>query len=1075
MSRLDLRASAFALVLAASAAPVFANLYTVTHTGDSGAGSLRWAIGQANGHAGGDQVTFNIPGSGVKVISLATPLPSLAAGTSIIGNTQPGYLGSPLIRLDGGDLAGNFWGLDTAGGNLSIQGLQIVRFNGPGLRIWHGGIVVKGNWIGNNGTIAMPNAGDGISCHGGNGLSVGGLGANDGNVLSGNDGKGLFIDDTCTGAVVWGNRIGTNTIGSAAIGNDDGIWVEGDGALIGGWSAGTTNVISGNRWNGIVVHDIATNTGIYGNRIGTNAAGAAAVGNAANGIHVRGDGNTIGSNAIGAANLVSGNGYSGVLIHDDASANVVVGNKIGTNFAGTAAVGNAGGGIYLGGDGNSIGSSALGGGNLVSGNAYDGLFINENAAGNVVLGNRIGTNLDGSAAVGNTGAGIDLRGDGNSIGSTSNGAGNLISGNGNHGLVVFDTASGNVIRANRIGTDAAGAAAIANAGEGIALHGTDNEIGGEIDAARNLLSGNAYDGIGIYGGAVSGNQIVNNRIGTNAAGTSAIPNAGYGIRALEGGEHSIRRNLISGNGRAFSLEGGTHDFVVQANVIGLNATQTAELPNHSTGLDIAGWGHLVGGTAAGEGNVIAGNEYSGVWITGPSATGNRLEGNFIGTNAAGAAGLGNTQVGVIVTEASGNTIGGVSPGAGNTIAWNGYLGVYVWSGEGNAILGNSIHDNVLLGIDLEPQGPVANDQGDWDAGPNRGQNYPVVTSALAAGADLEIEGVLDARPSTEYRIELFSSATFDTTGVGEGENFLGAIDVLTGADGHTAFATTLAAAGGEQFVTATATSPELDTSEFSPAIAIGAPQPGKLQIWRDVLLSYEGTPGLEVSIVRSHGVAGTVSVDVATLEDSAISPEDFGALDSTLTFAPGEVVKTVFVPIVTDGQAESDEKWRLALASPTGGATLGVNQNVLAWLFDATLEWPMYSIGDVTIVEGDAGQKNATFVVTLTATDHVVPIEWWTSDGGAAAGEDYVGSTGLIQFAPGQTSKTITVPILGDATVEPDESFYVHLYATGQAIVWDGLADARILDDDGGSDNFIFADGFEAGNAQAWSSIVGNP
>jgi hypothetical protein len=1063
-----------ALLLAAASSPLAANVYTVTHTGDTGSGSLRWAILQANSHAGADEVAFDVPGAGVKTISPQTPLPSLAAGTSIRGGTQHGYTGAPLIRIDGGNLAANVWGIDTQGGNLAIEALQIVRFNGPGVRIWHDGITLRSNWIGTDGSAGLGNAGSGISCHAGVGLVVGGAGVTDGNVISGNGGNGISLDASCGSATISRNRIGTNASGTAAIPNAAGIYIESDGAQIGSSSASDGNLLSGNQWEGIVVGEQSSGATILGNRIGTNATGTAALPNQGTGIAVRGDGVAIGSTSNGAGNLISGNGSHGILFYPTSSGAVVRANRIGVDSAGTGALGNGGDGIALHASGHEIGGASASARNLISGNASSGIAFGEASSGNLVRGNWIGTDAGGAAVIANQADGIRLRGTSHQIGGTVAAARNVISGNAGNGVTLDEAASGNFVRGNFIGTDSSGAGDLGNGAEGIGLHGSNNLVGGTTAAERNLISGNGGDGIGLYGPGVSGNQILNNRIGTNAAGTAAIPNEGYGIRAIEGEGNSILLNLISGNERAMSLEDGTVDFLVQGNVIGLNAAQTAKLPNHSTGLDISGVGHLIGGSAAGAGNVIAGNDYSGILLTG-AATENRIEGNFIGTNAAGATGLGNAQVGVMVTEASNNTIGGIEPGAGNTIAWNGYLGVYVWSGSGNAILGNSIHDNVLLGIELDPQGPEPNDAGDWDAGANRGQNYPVLTSALASGGQLAIQGFLDARPWTEYRVELFSSVGFDATGVGEGQHYLGAVVVTTPASGRGTFSVALPAVGGELFVTATATSPGLDTSEFSPAIAIGAPQPGRLQIWRDLLLSYEGTPGVEISIVRSHGVAGTVTVDVEAVAQSAEMPADFGELDTTLTFAPGEVVKQVFVPIVTDAEAEGDETWRLVLDAPTGGASLGANQNVLAWLFDATPAWPMYSIGDASLLEGNDGSKSLTFTVTLTATDHDVDIEWWTSAGTALPGEDYVESTGVLHFAPGQGSKTLSVPVTGDADPESDEVFYVHLYGLAQSIVWDGLGEARILDDDGGGDQLLFADDFESAGVEAWSSIAGLP
>lgn len=1075
MSRFLHRSLLVALAASALARPALANVYTVTTTADAGVGSLREAISLANGNPGADSVAFNIPGSGVRVIALQTPLPSLSAATSVLGNTQPGYAGAPIVRIDGQGLAGNVWGLDTAGAGVVIRALQIVRFNGPGIRVWNDNVSIRGNTIGNDGETALGNAAQGVVCFGGASLVLGGSVGGDGNTISGNGGDGASLGVGCGGAVVKGNRFGTNTAGTAAIPNQgSGLGVDSSNNVIGGAAAGEGNVFSGNVWNGLLLQAGAVANQVRGNRIGTDAAGTSDLGNGAQGILVLGDGNEIGATLANAGNVVSGNGADGISVGATADGNTILGNRIGTDAAGNAAIPNDSVGVRVGGTSNVIGSEAAGGSNVISGNVWNGVLFEAASSLCQVMGNRIGSNAAGSAALGNGSAGVYVNGSANVVGGLSAGARNVISGNGGAGVTFADTASGCVVQGNRIGTDLVGGADLGNAGGGVTLAGNGNALGGASAAAGNLIAGNAFDGVAVLG-AGTGLEVANNRIGTNAAGTAALGNDGYGIRAMGGTGVQVSNNLISGNARSISLEFDAHGFEIRGNVIGLDAAMTAELPNHSSGIDVFSPGHQIGGTAAGAGNVIAGNEYYGIAISGPNATGVVVEGNWIGTTPSGSANLGNTYSGVLITEASGNTIGGTAAGAGNVIAHNGYLGVYVWSGEGNAILGNSIHDNGLLGIDLEPQGPVANDVGDWDAGANLGQNYPVVTSAQLVGANLGIAGFLDAHPSTEYRIEIFSNPAFDPTGMGEGENYLGATLVTTNAAGHATFSITLPSAGGDAFLTGTATGPTGDTSEFSPAIAVGAPQAGQLQIWRDLLLSYEGTPGLEVSIVRSHGVTGTVTVDVATVDGTATAPADYGAVSTTLTFQPGETIKSVFVPIVTDALQEVDETWRLQLSNPQGGATLGPNDDVLAWLFNATPEWPIYSIGDAEIVEGDTGVRQAVFTVTLSPTDHDLAIEYWTSDGSATVGQDYQETTGQLLFHPGDGAKTISVPVLGDTAFESDESFYVHLYGLGNAIVWDGLGDGRILDDDGGGTNFIFGDDFEAGLPTGWSSIVGGP
>ncbi|NJN00459.1 MAG: hypothetical protein HC793_02115 [Aquincola sp.] len=172
-------------------------------------------------------------------------------------------------------------------------------------------------------------------------------------------------------------------------------------------NAADRNVLSGNGNNGIALYG-SGNT-VLGNYIGTDATGAAVIANANNNLYITGSNNTIGGAAAGAGNVVAGSVNAGVFINIG-TANVLQGNRIGTNAAGTAALGNAGPGIEIWlADGNTIGGSAAGAGNLISGNGSYGLFIN-NSSGTLVHGNRIGLNAAGTAALGNGGEGILITG-----------------------------------------------------------------------------------------------------------------------------------------------------------------------------------------------------------------------------------------------------------------------------------------------------------------------------------------------------------------------------------------------------------------------------------------------------------------------------------------------------------------------------------------------------------------------------------------------------------------------------------------------------------------------------------------
>ncbi len=263
---------------------------------------------------------------------------------------------------------------------------------------------------------------------------------------------------------------------------------------------------------------------------------------------------------------------------------------------------------------------------------------------------------------------------------------------------------------------------------------------------------------------------------------------------------------------------------IQGNLIGTNSAGTAVIASGDIGVRIMGAdNNLIGGTATGAANVITGPT-TAVDIgddSGNLATGNFVLGNYIGTNSGGAD-LGAGGPGVVLT-ASDNSIGDTGAG-GNVIAHNNSIGVAAISGTRNRIVGNSIFDNTLLGIDLSADGVTPNDVGDTDAGANNLQNFPVLTSAelTGSGGDLEITGTYSSAPSTVYRLEFFYSPACDSSGNGEGQEKRGFVVVTTNGSGTASFSADSAggsvAVGG--VVTATATDPDGNSSEFSACTTV---------------------------------------------------------------------------------------------------------------------------------------------------------------------------------------------------------------------------------------------------------------
>ena len=185
--------------------------------------------------------------------------------------------------------------------------------------------------------------------------------------------------------------------------------------------------------------------------------------------------------------------------------------------------------------------------------------------------------------------------------------------------------------------------------------------------------------------------------------------------------------------------------------------------------------------------------------------------------------------GLIIFGGTTNNVIGLKPdgsGNGNQIAFNYAAGVLVddTNTMGIAIRGNSIFSNGGLGIDLNNDGVTTNDTGDADMGPNGLQNFPVITNALASGANTVISGKLNSTPNNSFFIDVYRNLSPDSSGYGEGQVYVGTVSVNTDGSGNAGFALTDTGNYAGQYFTATATSAGGDTSEFSTnLLAVAGP------------------------------------------------------------------------------------------------------------------------------------------------------------------------------------------------------------------------------------------------------------
>jgi hypothetical protein len=779
-------------------------------------------------------------------------------GLKPLGNRLDG------VAMWGGSTSNTIGGPAAGAGNLISGNNATYGYAGVGISdVGTSGNVVQGNLIGTDATGRAPlgNLWDGIGITGGaSNNTIGGPDPGDGNVISANGAAGIDLSWSTSGNAVQGNRIGTDMTGTLPLGNAaDGIaiWSRASGNLIGGPDPGDGNIISANGSDGVEIADPGTSGNVVQrNFIGVDATGTVPMGNQQDGVEIRNGAtdNLIGDTSTAGLNVISANLLDGIAIEDSGTSdNEVEWDFIGTDITGTQPLGNAGDGVAIAGGASSnfIGLPSPGVGNVISANLLLGVLITDaGTTDNVVAHNFIGTDLTGTAALGNLQGGVAILNDAseNLIGTTDETGGNIISGNGFDGdngsysgiAIAGDETDDNLVQHNIIGLAAGGKSALPNAQDGVDLFGgaDGNTIGGTEHHTENLISGNIGAGVVISDFATNRNVIEGNLIGTDLDGNSALPNGSDGVQLVNthsntvgGGSTPESRNIIAGNAGSGVVLIGAAGNTVAGNSIGVGLGGSA-LGNLGFGVYLGGASsfNVVGGTDPNSTNLIGANDLAGVAIDGTGSDDNVVQGDLIGTDGGGTAGLGNAAEGVLVADgASDNTIGGTVAGAGNVIAFNGGNGVTVGVSAtddctGDAILGNSIDSNARLGLDLADDG-VTPDDSQGHSGPNLFQDFPVITAATTIGSTTTITGTVSGPANSTLRVELFSNPAADASGYGQGQVFLGYITVTTGVDGGAFTFTTSTPVPVGQVVTATATDVNGNTSEFAQDAPVTANAP----------------------------------------------------------------------------------------------------------------------------------------------------------------------------------------------------------------------------------------------------------
>jgi hypothetical protein len=550
-------------------------------------------------------------------------------------------------------------------------------------------------------------------------------------VISNNDSTGVYISGLGTsGNLVGGSFIGTNSTGTAALPNFNGVVIEGgaSGNFIGGGSGTTAGLGTATTGTSGTANQVAGTASASGTQA------AAATRTASDEVPAVVESVVPNpTEQISYGNVISGNDWEGVHIvgtgttDNETSGNVVEGNYIGVSADGSTALGNdeSGVGIYAGASDNTIGGSVSGSGDLISANGSNGVYITDSGTtGNVVEGDFIGTNWSATGALPNASNGVVIQNGAadNTIGGTTGTISDVISGNDWEGVHIVDS-SDNVVEGDYIGVNVNGTLALGNAESGVGIYAgsSNNTIGGSVSGSGDLISGNNSNGVYITDSGTTGNVVEGDFIGTNWTGSNRLPNSGSGVviqngaadntiggtATISGGSLGGAGDVISGNDWEGVHIVGSSDNVVEGDYIGLSAGGNEYVGNAESGVGIyaGSSGNTIGGSVSGTGDIISANGSNGVYITDSGTTRNVVEGDFIGTDWTGSNPMPNANDGVVILNgAADNFIGGTMPGTQNVIAFNAQNGVDIggYGTTGNVVEGDDIVSNGNNGVQFDP-------------------------------------------------------------------------------------------------------------------------------------------------------------------------------------------------------------------------------------------------------------------------------------------------------------------------------------------------------------------------------------
>jgi uncharacterized repeat protein (TIGR01451 family) len=1102
--------------------------FIVTSNGDNGAGTFREALSLSNGSPGADIIRFNI-GTGQQSIALASALPDVSDAVTIDATTQPGYSGSPIIELNGANAGGSATGLKVTSGLVAIKGLIINRFSNQGIWLYGGGSnTIKNCWIGLNssGSAAAANSSDGIFIDKSSGNTVGGPLESDRNLISGNSGNGIhfLFNGQANNNLMQNNYIGTDVTGKYAVGNSgNGIDFFGPAT----YNTMINNIISGNSGHGITFFggDASDNL-ITSNHIGVDVTGTRGIPNNRNGVDIWGPPRITVTN-----NVIASNKGSGVVINSESI--VVQGNFIGTDRTRTYNLGNLDYGVVIGGLSNPK-DTRIGGPNPSDGNVIANNGASANRPGVSVTSGAKGVLIFNNSIYDNYSLGIDLNGDGkpniNDLDDPDTGGNNLLN------FPVITNAIGGTGKVNLVGTYnglpstiltlqffTSTASDSSGYGEGRDILGTKQittDSSGNYNFNFSFSSSIVAIGSKISATAsVSGNGIGSGYTSefSQTATVTAAPSADLAITAstssgaMIGSNYNYSFRVVNNGPNTVSL--ASVDVPLPSGISYVSSSAQASVSgNNIVTLEI---GNLASGASTDLSMTVLPSIFGPIATTatvGGLNTDNNPSNNSVLTTVPVKDKPGSfqfdfssLQVGEWESVATihVNRVGGSGGAASVNYAVSGKSATtgtdFISSANGVlnfADAQSSATFTITIANDLLHEGneslslALLNPTGsatlgspaiatlsiiDDDAVPSFSIND--ITQPEGTGANQSVTfTVTMSAPSGLAASVNYATLTGTATSPAD---FTGSAGILVFTPGETSRTITIPITGDSQ--------QENDELFY---VDLSSPTESSISDSRGIatLLNDDAAPSISVAdssitegtgsvvqmnftVILSVASGLPVKVNYATLLGSAVSPVDFSNTSGQLSFLAGETQKTVKVTIQGDSIFEVDEQFFFNLNTPVNSTI--ERGSAVGTIFDND-PMPSLSIENLSLTEPDSGSlSNATFLIKLSsASGSPVTVQVDTADITAKAGIDYSATSQILTFAPGATSKTFVVPVIGDRLFEQTENFAVNLSnATGASVssnfgvgaildndpqIFLSVSDATVIEGDSGTSDAIF-------------------